>query len=136
MKLHLIRDIDTGNETLGNLYADDEWICYTIERPWKDNERRISCLPIGTYSLTTKEYGRFYDRYKLPIPILGNTEPRSEILIHPANYARELAGCIGVGSKRTDISVLNSRKTWFKLLPIFSECTEIWIQDIHKLESA
>ena len=127
MRLQLIRDIDTGNETLGRLYADDEWMCYTIERPWKDNERRISCLPIGTYPIFTKEYGRFYDRYKLPIPILGDTSPRSEILIHPANYARELAGCIGVGDKKTDISVLNSRKTWFKYLPLFKIAESITI---------
>ena len=127
MKLHLIRDIDTGNETLGRLYCDDEWMCYTIERPWKDNERRVSCIPEGTYPLTTKEYGRFYERYKLPIPILKNTEPRSEILIHPANYARELAGCIAVGDKKTDVSVLNSRKTWFKYLSLFEVCTEIKI---------
>ena len=127
MRLHLIRDIDTGNETFGRLYADDEWMCYTIERPWKDNERRISCIPEGTYPLFTKEYGRFWEKYKFPIPILGSTSPRSEILIHPANYARELAGCIGVGNKKTDVSVLNSRKTWFKYLPIFSVAEEIVI---------
>ena len=127
MKLHLIRDIDTGNETLGRLYCDDEWMCYTIERPWKDNERRVSCIPEGTYSLFTKEYGRFWEKYKFPIPILGGTSPRSEILIHPANYARELAGCIGVGDKQTDISVLNSRKTWFKYLPLFKIAESITI---------
>ena len=127
MRLQLIRDIDTGNETFGRLYADDEWMCYTIERPWKDNERRISCIPEGTYPLFTKEYGRFWEKYKFPIPILGDTSPRSEILIHPANYARELAGCIGVGNKKTDVSVLNSRKTWFKYLPIFSVVEEIVI---------
>ena len=127
MRLQLIRDKDTGNETLGRLYAEGEFLCYTIERPWLNNERRVSCIPTGTYTLTTKEYGRFYEKYKLPIPILGGTEPRSEILIHPANYARELAGCIGVGNLQTDVSVLNSRKTWFKYLDIFSCATEIAI---------
>ena len=127
MRLQLIRDKDTGNETLGRLYSEGEFLCYTIERPWLNNERRVSCIPTGTYTLTTKEYGRFYEKYKLPIPILGGTEPRSEILIHPANYARELAGCIGVGNLQTDVSVLNSRKTWFKYLNIFSCATEIAI---------
>ena len=125
--LHLIRDIDTGKETLGRLYVDNEWVCYTIERPWLDNQRRISCIPTGTYPLFTKEYGRFWDKYKFPIPILGNTNPRSEILIHPANYAKDLAGCIGLGNKKTNNAVLNSRKTWFKLLPIISLADKIKI---------
>ena len=130
MKLHLIRDIDTCKETIGRLYCMDEFMCYTIERPWLDNQRRISCIPKGTYPLFTKEYGRFYDRYNLPIPILGSTDPRSEILIHPANYAKDLAGCIGVGDKKTANSVLNSRKTWFKYLPIFSQATSIEIDGV------
>ena len=128
MKLTLIRDEDTGKETIGRMYCMNEFMCYTIERPWLDNKRRVSCIPKGTYSLSTKEYGRFYDKYNLPIPILGGTDPRSEILIHPANYAKDLAGCIGVGDKKTENSVLNSRKTWFKYLPIFSECTNITIE--------
>ena len=130
MKLHLIRDIDTGNETIGRLYCMDEFMCYTIERPWLDNQRRISCIPKGTYPLFTKEYGRFWDKYKLPIPILGNTSPRSEILIHPANYAKDLAGCIALGDSKGENAVYNSVKTWKKYLSIISQSTEIKIDGI------
>ena len=130
MMLNLIRDKDTGKEMLGRLYCMGEFMCYTIERPWKDNERRVSCIPKGTYPLFTKEYGRFWDKYKLPIPILGNTDPRSEILIHPANYAKDLAGCIALGDSKGENAVWNSVKTWKKWLPVISEATEIKIDGV------
>ena len=128
MMLRLIRDIDTGNETLGRLYCDEDWLCYTIERPWKDNERRVSCIPEGIYPIFTKEYGRFWDKYKFPIPILGNTSPRSEILIHPANYAKDLAGCIALGDSKGKNAVWNSVKTWKKWLSVISQAEKIKIE--------
>ena len=128
MILNLYRDKDTGKETLGRLYADDEFLCYTIERPWIDNLPRISCIPEGKYPLTTKEYGRFWDKYQVPIPILEDTDPRSEILIHPANFAKELAGCIAVGKTQNEVSVGHSVATWKKFLPIFKCCDFINIQ--------
>ena len=127
MKLTLKRDTDNGEETFGRLYADEDFICWTIERPWKNNERRVSCIPEGVYGLKTKEYGRFWDKYKKPIPILQDTKPRTEILIHPANYAKDLAGCIALGDSKGEHAVWNSVKTWKKWLPLISQCTEITI---------
>ena len=128
MTLELVRDEDTGEETLGRLYCEGEFLAFTIERPWKDNERRVSCIPEGCYPLTTKEYGRFWDKYKIPIPILLETEPRSEILIHPANYAKDLAGCIALGDSKGEHAVWNSVKTWIKHLPVIHACTQITIK--------
>lgn len=65
-------------------------VCNTIELPWKNNERRISCIPTGRYKLTK----RWSQRFKHHIYI-NNVEGRSFILFHPANYAQtELLGCI------------------------------------------
>ena len=127
MRIQLIRDSDDGECTLGRMYCEGDFMCYTIERPWKNNKRRVSCIPEGTYPLTTKEYGRFWDKYNKPIPILEDTDPRSEILIHPANYAKDLAGCIALGDSKGEQAVWNSVKTWKKWLPVISVCTEIWI---------
>ena len=119
--------MDTGEETLGRLYCEDDFMCYTIERPWLGNQARISCIPNGCYGLKSKKYGRFWDKYKLPIPILQDTEPRSEILIHPANWAKQLAGCIALGDKKGADAVYNSVKTWKKWLPVINSCNEISI---------
>ena len=129
MRLILKRDEDNGECTLGRLYAEDEFLCFSLENTWKNNERRISCIPTGTYPLTTKEYGRFYDKYQMPIPILDNTEPRSEILIHPGNYAKDTLGCILLGDSKGDNAVWNSVRTWKKWHSIITQCDSITIED-------
>ena len=130
IKLKLIRDHDSGESTIGRLYANEEFICFTLEDPWKENQRRISCIPPGCYKLETKTYGRYHDKYGVPIPILRDVPNRSEILIHPGNYSRDTQGCILVGDGKADNAVWNSVKTWKKLLPIFQTATEIEIEGI------
>ena len=128
MKLILKRDEDNGECTLGRLYVEDEFICYTLENTWKNNERRVSCIPEGTYPLTTKKYGRFYEKYKMPMPILLDTAPRSEILIHWGNTAKDTLGCILVGSTQVKNAVYDSVVTWKKWHSIIIQCDTITIE--------
>lgn len=128
MKLKLIRDSDNGVCTLGRLYAEGEFIAWTLENTWVDNERAVSCIPLGCYRMETKQYGRFWERYKLPIPILLDTEPRAEILIHPGNYAKDTLGCILVGDSKGENAVWNSQRTWRFILPTLQSATEITIE--------
>ena len=52
-KLHLtlyrVNDSDQG--TLGILMHDKTLLCWTIEKPWRDNEPFKSCIPTGTYDV-------------------------------------------------------------------------------------
>ena len=128
MKLKLVRDKDNGECTLGRLYAEGQFIAYTLENTWADNEPRVSCVPKGTYGLKTKTYGRYWKKYKIPIPILQEVPDRSEILIHPGNYAKDTLGCILVGDSKGDNAVWNSRATWHKIHPILAEANEITIE--------
>lgn len=67
-----------------------QWICNTIELPWKDNQKLVSCIPEGRYELKTRYSRRFRNHF-----IVQGVKGRSLILIHPANdAARELRGCI------------------------------------------
>ena len=127
MTLKLIRDDDNGERTLGRLYCEDEFLCYTLENTWADNTPRVSCIPTGVYPLTTKKYGRYWDKYKMPIPILKKTSPREQILIHPGNYAKDTLGCILVGDTKVENAVLNSRNTWKKFHSIITSCDTIKI---------
>jgi hypothetical protein len=76
--------------TNGQLSFDGRLICHTIELPWRDNERSVSCIPEGRYMLSlrwTSRWGWHFQILKVP--------DRDWILIHPANCAlRELRGCI------------------------------------------
>lgn len=65
---------------------------YTIERPWRGNERFVSCIPEGLYPLNSHQGTRW------PHAISVNNVPnRSGILIHPAFRVSHVKGCIGVG---------------------------------------
>lgn len=66
--------------------------CHTLERPWKNNERFDSCIPDGVYQCRPFDGARFRG-----VVEVTDVPDRSSILIHAANYAYELEGCIAVG---------------------------------------
>lgn len=110
------------NQTLGilTLWDDNDfpyYECRTLELPDKDNQKRISCIPEGVY--TVKK--RFSEKYKNHFHI-QDVPNRDWILIHPANYVRQLLGCIAVGESHTDIDgdglrdVTHSKRTLERLL--------------------
>jgi len=76
--------------TNGTLFCSDEFLCHTIELPWENNKRNISCIPEGQYQIEP----RFSKRFKNHL-ILKAVKGRSYILFHPANDAlKDLEGCI------------------------------------------
>ena len=114
MILHLKR-VYLPTETLGSIYGEDgSLVCKTMELPWKENKRSISCIPEGTYTVHKKppipkddpstpqdESGgykpRSYGHFRFP-----HVEGRSGILIHRITYVKDLQGCIGVGGRFVD----------------------------------
>lgn len=93
------------------------WECRTLELPDKDNQKRISCIPEGLYTVVKRHSPKYKDHFHiLDVP------NRDYILIHPANYVRQLLGCIAVGEAHTDIDgdglrdVTASKRTLKKLL--------------------
>lgn len=89
MELLLIRTYDVLG-TNGTVYNNEKSICHTIELPWKENQKRISCIPEGRYEIVKRYSVKFKWHF-----ILINVPNRAYILIHPANDAlKELKGCI------------------------------------------
>lgn len=76
--------------TNGTLFINGQFFCFTIELPWRDNKRNISCIPVGAYEIDT----RFSKKFQHHL-IVKDVKGRSFILFHPANDAnKELLGCI------------------------------------------
>jgi hypothetical protein len=76
--------------TNGTLFCSGSFLFHTIELPWNDNKRNISCIPEGTYEVET----RYSKRFQNHLLVIGVTNRRL-ILFHPANDAlKELEGCI------------------------------------------
>jgi len=90
--------------TFGTLTAHfglTSFVCATLELPWRDNRRNVSCIPAGTYScwpVTSPSKGLCYQVHNVP--------GRGSILIHPGNWAGDRAlgmrtdseGCILLGT--------------------------------------
>lgn len=126
--------VDKPKQTEGVLYLIDEnktiFDCKTLELPWKDNNRRVSCIPSGKYKAIKHVSPKFGNCLWIK-----NVPNRSEILIHPANYVQQLLGCIALGNKHIDINrdglmdVADSKTTVNKLLNLI-EGKEIEVEII------
>lgn len=93
----------------------------TLELPWVDNKKNVSCIPPGYYNLYkrhSKKNGKVFE--------FKNVKKRNHIQIHSGNYHTEIQGCILVGKKFQDINedghldVISSRNTLdelYRLLP-------------------
>jgi hypothetical protein len=106
-------------QTTGCLYLFDEDRAIanvkTLELPYLENQKEISCIPTGEYivnRVTSPKFGVTY--------LLDDVPNRSSILIHSGNYAsglkKDTSGCILVGLRYEDINldgnldVVESRK--------------------------
>lgn len=94
MEIHLTRTYFPKG-TNGKLECKGKFICYTIELPWRGNEKGISCIPEGKYFIRK----RYSSKFKWHFEVV-EVENRNLILIHPANNAlQELNGCIAPVTK-------------------------------------
>lgn len=76
--------------TNGTLYYNNQKICHTIELPDRNNLKRMSCIPAGTYRLKKRQFSKNGEQIAIT-NVLG----REAILFHAANDAqRDLQGCI------------------------------------------
>ena len=98
--------------TNGKIECNGKSICNTIELQWRENEKRVSCIPEGKYFIRK----RYSDKLKWHLEVM-NVENRRLILIHPANNAQlELKGCIAPITQFSGPGLgLQSRKAFYKL---------------------
>lgn len=108
MLLTLKRISQSENGTFGVLLKNNIPLCVTLEDPWNDNKKNISCIPNGTY----KAFSYNGTKYK-NVWILDNVEDRYAILIHQGNTIQDTRGCILVGQRYGELddkpAVLGSR---------------------------
>ena len=116
------------NETLGDGEVNG-FKFKTLELPYKNNARKISCIPAGVYRGVRRTSPKYGDHVHIT-----NVPGRDLILMHNANYVRQLEGCIAVGEDFKDIDgdktvdVTNSVKTVKKLMSMLPNEFQIIIE--------
>lgn len=102
---------------------------FTLELPWKDNERQVSCIPPGKYRLkhfNSVKFGHCLELQQVP--------GRDAILIHAGNYNRDTHGCILIGANLIDLNkdgnldVTSSKVTMERLMNCIGGETDGFIQ--------
>lgn len=106
------------NYTLGVLTLNN-FKCFTLELPYKDNKQNVSCIPAGEYKYKRRDSAKNGEVLELV-----GVPNRSYIQIHAGNYTSQIQGCILVGKSIGFLNsdnipdVLNSRDTLNELLAI------------------
>ena len=105
INLLLIRDTFTEESTIGELFLDGERICDTLERPYFNNQRNISCIPEGVYTVRLRLPRESASRDYLHL-LVQDVPDRDWILFHRGNYPKDTSGCIlvGLGSQQDFVS--------------------------------
>jgi hypothetical protein len=106
--VYLFRTTTSDHGTEGMLVTEG-FFCKTLELPWRNNKKGMSCIPAGEYIVKIRQspkYGSIYWVTKVP--------DRTWILIHPGNVAGDITkinpntetnfkshvnGCILLGKK-------------------------------------
>ena len=107
VNLLLLRDTFTDESTIGELFVDGERFCDTLELPYRDNLRSISCIPVGQYKVRMRYPRESATRYYLHL-LVEDVKDRSYILFHRGNTAKDTKGCILVGQGSQQDIVYNS----------------------------
>ena len=103
---------DTGDQgTFGDFHLlDGRFRCKTVELPWRENARGVSCIPAGIYLFKWRTdspaHGECYEEWDDPETAKKEDVPERDcVQIHAANlagdaakgYVAQLRGCIAPG---------------------------------------
>ena len=128
MELKLIRETFTEKSTIGSLYVNGIFFCYTLE----DKDRKLESGGVKEYAKTAIPRGKykvinsFSNRFKKYLPELVNVPQFAGIRIHAGNTADHSEGCILVGATKAVDFIGQSQVTFGKLMKA--------IQAVEKIE--
>ncbi len=129
MNLVLIREASQGNSTLGKLYIDGVFECYTLE----DIVRKTkiageTAINAGKYKIIINMSNRF----KKMLPLLLDVPGFEGVRIHPGNTAQDTEGCILVGTTSahnpTGGFIGSSKLAFDKLFPKLQQASSITLE--------
>lgn len=130
-QMYLDRMVMTKYTSEGRLSSPDGlFTCRTLELPDKDNTPRVSCIPDGWWTFRR----RFSNHNGCEVFTGVDIPGRSLINIEVANYARQLLGCIALGTTSFDLDgdgvndVAHSREAFTRFMRHMTGVTEFHLR--------
>lgn len=114
LKIEIRREIYTGKSTIGRLFLNGEFECYTLEDCARGEATKVpgaTSIPAGTYRLAIT----FSNRFQRQLPQLLQVPGFEGIRIHPGNTDADTEGCILVGQTQAENFVGKSRLAFNQL---------------------
>ena len=105
MRIRLERRWPKADYIVGRIFIDGEFICNSLEPPWKNNEK-YTAIPPGVYEVIMN----YSPKFKRVLPLLLNVPNRASIRLHRGNKPGDTQGCILPGENTRVGMVLNSTK--------------------------
>ena len=122
-RLRLVRVSEHNGATMGVLCVDDVPEFVTLEDAWRDNERMISCIPVGRYKVAPRNSPKFGRTYQVE-----NVPERSHILFHAGNTHKDTHGCILLGMQfgviGSESAILASRSAFNRFMDLMAGTPE------------
>ncbi len=130
MKFKLVRNPSKNGCTIGKLYIDGNFECYTLEDLVRTVKiAGITAIPTGQYSVIIDMSNRF----KRLLPLLVNVPNFAGVRIHPGNTAADTEGCIlvGTGVAADGGSIVNSRIAFNSLFDKMQAADKITLEIVN-----
>ncbi len=117
MILELKRYKLTENTTIGRLYVDGVFQCYTLEDRYRPGQAKVpgeTCIPCGDYQCEVT----FSPKFGVLMPLIKNVLNFLGIRIHWGNTKVDTLGCVLVGNTVAVDFVGESRAAYKALMEI------------------
>jgi hypothetical protein len=120
MKILINRWAFKAGYTIGKLYADNIYICDTLEDCVRTEGIKIygkTAIAAGKY-LSNLTWSARFQKY---LPEIFNVPHFTAVRIHAGNTAEDTEGCILVGKNQSVGKVLESKQTIEKIIVLWKE---------------
>ena len=115
MIIEVKRKVFTDLSTIGEMFIDGVFFCYTLEDKVREVKiKGITAIPAGSYDVILSVSNRF----KKLMPLLLNVPGFEGVRIHSGNKHEDTEGCILVGLTKSVNFISQSKLAFDKLITV------------------